>query len=422
MRRNALPGFHYDAKRKRAVFDGYVAGTKGKVRRQRTLENVTRNQALVAWKAFRDDLASGRAIEGPLTLREFVQRYYPLISASHALGTRKSQGLIIKNHLLRYFGDTELTAITTVRVNDFKADMRNRECSPSYINDSVAILKMLLRQAVERDVIADYPIRKRVQKEKEVPLRLELKPEERLRFYAAFDDEPAFRSYLDAKRQLGPVQSSQHFGNARRFGGGMRGDSAAAGNYFARFQELSDFFIVAVETGLRAWTDLHGLTWSSVDFTGGFIRVVMQKTQHEAEVPMSSACRAALLRCQAKVSGNSYVFVDEKGRRYSPTRIRRAFLLAKELAGITRRFRPHDLRHTFGCRLADRNISLQKIAKALGHTTTRMAERYARPSEESMREITRALDSDPILPVVSTGSVVTLLPPATMPPSLAERA
>jgi integrase len=90
--------------------------------------------------------------------------------------------------------------------------------------------------------------------------------------------------------------------------------------------------------------------------------------------------------------------VDENGRRFSPTRIRRAFLLAKELAAITRRFRPHDLRHTFGCRLADRNVSLQKIAKALGHTTTRMAERYARPSEESMHDITRALDADPLLP------------------------
>jgi len=404
MKRKELPGFHYDAKRKRVVLDGFVPGTQCKVRRQRTIENVTRAEALAAWKTFREDLASGRAIDGPMALRAFVARYYPLISASHAEGTRKTQGKIIKNHLLRYFGDDELTAITTVRVNDFKADMRGRSCSPSYINDAVAVLKMLLRQAVERDVIADYPIKKRVQKEKEVPLRLELKPEERARFYATFDDEAAFRRHLDGKRQLGPVKSSKHFGTSRRFGGGMRGDSAAARRYFERFTELRDFFIVAVETGLRAWTDLHGLKWPSVDFAAGFIRVVMQKTQHEAEIPMSAACREALRRCQTKAIGSIYVFVDDKGQRYSPTRIRRAFLLAKELAGITRRFRPHDLRHTFGCRLADRNISLQKIAKALGHTTTRMAERYARPSEESMREITRALDADPVLPAISTAS------------------
>jgi integrase len=422
MKRKQLPGFTYDAKTRCAVLDGYVAGTHGKVRRQRTIENVTRDQGLAAWKVFRDDLASGRAIEGPLTLRQFVDRYYNLIAASHTPGTRKTQRMIIKNHLLRYFGDSELATITTIRVIDFMADMRSRKCSPSYINDAVRVLKMLLRQAVERDVIADYPIKKRVPKEKEVPLRLELKPDERARFYSTFDDEAAFRRYLDEKRQLGPVQSSQHFGNARRFGGGMRGDSVAAGIYFARFRELRDFFIVAVETGLRAWTDLHGLKWSSVDFAAGFIRVVMQKTHHEAEIPMSAACREALRRCQTKVVGSVYVFVDDKGRRYSPSRIRRAFLVAKELAGITRRFRPHDLRHTFGCRLADRNISLQKIAKALGHTTTRMAERYARPSEESMREIIRALDSDPILPLVWTASAPIVLPSPTMPPPLAERA
>lgn len=398
-----LPGFHYDRKRKRAILDGYVAGTRGKVRRQRTIENVTRDQALSAWKVFRDDLASGRAIEGPLTLDQFVERYYDLIAASHTPGTRKTQGLIIRNHLLRYFGDADLSAITTIRVIDFKADMRSRSCSPSYINDAVRVLKMLLRQAVERDVIADYPIKKKVPREKETPLRLELKIEERTRFYSAFDDEDAFRRHLDAGRQFGPVRPSEHFGTERRFGGGMRGDGKAAGEYFGRFRELRPFFIVAVETGLRAWSDLRDLKWSSID-AGGFIRVLMQKTQREAEIPISAACREALRSCRANGVASVYVFVDVRGRRFSPSRIRRAFLLAKELAGITRRFRPHDLRHTFGCRLADRNISLQKIAKALGHTTTRMAERYARPSEEAMREITRALDSDPLLPNIATAS------------------
>jgi len=393
------------------------------VRRQLTIENVTRDQALTHWRAFRDDLESGRAIEGPLTLRQFVDRYYQLISASHQESTRKAQRTIINNHLLRYFGDTYLASITTIRVMDFMADLRGRKCSPSYINDAVRVLKMLLRQAVERDVIADYPIKKKLPKEKEVPLRLEMKPHERLRFYATFDDEAGFRQYLDARRKLGPVRDSAHFGAERRFGAGMRGDGKAAGAYFARFAELRDFFIVAVETGLRNRSDLRDLRWSAIDFGRGFIRVLMQKTQLEAEIPLSSACREALMRCRAKVTANIYVFTDAAGHRYSPTRIRRTFLLAKALAGITRRLRPHDLRHTFGCRLADRNISLQKIAKALGHTTTRMAERYASPSEDAMREITRALDADPLFPqAISIGSDGSVEGDFRMPPPLVSRA
>lgn len=396
-RESELPGFKYDGKKKRAVLDGYVAGTKGKVRRQRTIENVTRAQALVAYTAFRDDLESGRAAEGPLTLKEFVTRYYALISASHAEGTRKTQQVLIKSHLLRYFGDHELSTISTIRVGDFMADMRSRGCSASYINDAVRVLKMLLRQAVERDVIAVYPIRKRVPKEREVPLRLELKRDERARFFAAFDDEAGFRAQLDAKRKLGPAKKSAHFPETRRFGGGMRGDSEAAHMYFERFRELRDYFIVSVETGLRVYSDLRNLQWSSINFAEGFIRVVMQKTHQEAEIPISRACAEALRRRRARSVASAYVFVDDRGVQYSPTRIRRTFVLAKELARITRRFRLHDLRHTLGCRLADGNVSLQKIAKVLGHTSTRMAERYARPGKDAMREIARALDDDALL-------------------------
>jgi integrase len=394
-----LPGFSYDARKKRAVFDGYVPGTHGRVRRQRTVENVTRDKALTEWRTFRADLQSGRAVEGPLTLRDFVARYYDVIAARHEESTRVTQRSIIKNHLLRYFGDTYLDAITTIRVTDLMADMRNRNCSAAYVNDTVRLLKMLLRQAVERDVIADYPIRKRVPKEKEAPLRLELRADERARFFATFDDEAAFRRHVDSRRQLGPTKESSHFGTARRFGGGLRGESKATGRYFERFRELREFFVIAVETGLRNQSDLRNLRWEQVDLEAGFIRVLMQKTQLEAEIPISSACRQALLACRARRRDETaYVFVDASGKRYSTTRIRRTFRLAKALASITRRLRPHDLRHTFGCRLASKSVSLQIIAKALGHTTTRMAERYARPSQAAMRAVINALDGDPLLP------------------------
>lgn len=387
-----LPGFKYDGRKKRATFDGYVRGSSGRVRRQRTIDNVTRDQALALWREFRADLDSGRAAEGPVTLRQFLQRFYDRISASQQASTRATQQTIIRNHLLRYFGDWNLDDITSVAVIDFIADMRQQKLSAAYINNAVRVLKTLLRHAVERDVIADYPLKKKVPKEKEQPLRLELSRDERERFFATFDDEAAFRRHIDAKRNLGPVTRSSAFEQPRRFGGGMRGDSEAAGACFKRYQELRELFVVAVESGLRK-NDLRNLRWAQVHLDAGFIRVLMEKTRLEAEVPISRACRDALLAAASRSSGE-YVFVDECGRRYSPTRIRRAFVLAKTLANISRRCRPHDLRHTFGCRLASKSVGLQIIAKALGHTTTRMAERYARPSEESMRFVVAALDSD----------------------------
>jgi integrase len=390
-----LQGLHYDADRKRAVLDGFVPGTGGTVRRQRTIENVTKAQAFAEWKKFRADLESGRAVDGPMTMQQFIDLFFDDIGENHQESTRSTQRTLLDCQILPYFGKTKLEEISSIRVAKFIAHMKKSGRSPSYTNNAVRLIKMLLRQAVERDVIADYPLKKKVPKEKEKPLRLELTREERERFFAVFDDEAAFRRYLDDKRKLGPVAQSESFKKPRRFGGGLRGDSKAAGVAFARFQELRELFVVAVETGLRK-SDLRNLRRNQLDFAEGFIRVLMQKTSLEAEIPISAACRNALLAVEARCGRGEHVFRDATGKRYSHTRIRRTFVLAKKLAGITRRFRPHDLRHTFGCRLASSSVGLQIIAKALGHTTTRMAERYARPSEEAMRIVVKALDADPL--------------------------
>jgi integrase len=389
-----LPGFHYDAKRKRATFDGFVRGTGGEVRRRRTIRNVTRDQALVHWKAFRTELEKGLAPNGPLTFAAFVTGHLPKIAKKQQESTRKTQWNLIKNLLLPHFGTMHLAKITSVAVDDFMAEEKERGRSPVYINNAVRVLKMLLRQAVERDVLDDYPLKKKVGRLPEDELKQELTTEERARFVAVFDDEEAFRGHLAARQKCGVVRESDGFSAPRRFGGGLRGDSAAAGAYFQRFRELREFFIVAVETGLRK-ADLRDLSWRQIDLHAGFIRVVMQKTRFKAEIPISRACRDALLTAAQRSGGHSgYVFLDHRRERYPLTRIRRTFVLAIDLAKIEHRVRIHDLRHTFASRLASKSVGLQIIATALGHKSTRMSERYARPSQEAMRAIASALDSD----------------------------
>jgi len=399
-----IPGFSYDAKRRRARFDVYAPGSKGRKRCRRTVENVTRDAALAAWREFRTETAQPQRA-APHTLRSFVEAFYPTISAGLRAGTVETQRRIIKNHLLRFFGDTLLADITTIRVLDLKTDMRQRRLSAAYINDAVRLLKTLLHQAVERDVIDDYPVKKRVPREVENLPKLELETAERAAFLAAFEDERRFRDFIAAERRVGPLKIGAGCSSPRRFGGGLRPESAATTAYFGRFRELRNFFMVALETGLRIWSDLRNLRWRDVDLRDGLIRVKTRKTGHEAVIAISAECRATLLRCADRPPDCEWVFHDEKGERLSESRIRRAFLLAKRLAGITRRFRPHDIRHTFGCRLASRGVSLQLIAKSLGHTTTHMAERYARPSKEAMRVIADALDADQLPRALNAGFI-----------------
>src|SRR5689334_5412895 len=120
-----LPGFSYDPKRRRARLDIYVSGEKGRVRRRRTLDNVTRDAALAELLRFRDACAAPQPA-GPVTLKQFTDHYYPLIAAGLAPSTTLTQRAIIRNHLVRYFGETELTSITSIRILDFKTDLRNR--------------------------------------------------------------------------------------------------------------------------------------------------------------------------------------------------------------------------------------------------------------------------------------------------------
>ena len=90
---------------------------------------------------------------------------------------------------------------------------------------------------------------------------------------------------------------------------------------------------------------------------------------------------------------SAYIFTTIAGKPYSIAKINRSFSRAKVLVGIERRCRFKDLRHPFGSNLASRGVSLQKIAKAMGQASARTMERYAKVSEESMREIASALAS-----------------------------
>jgi len=86
------------------------------------------------------------------------------------------------------------------------------------------------------------------------------------------------------------------------------------------------------------------------------------------------------------------MFVDEAGVPLSVTRIRRTFALAKKLAGITRRVRFHDLRHTYGSSLASDGLSLAIIGKVMGHMDESTTARYARPDNRVLEAVRQSLN------------------------------
>lgn len=266
-----------------------------------------------------------------------------------------------------------------------------RRVQPAYVNNCARTMKALMNHAVKRQFIPASPLTEKIRFE-DVPLPEQLNDDERLAFLGAFDDARGFKEDVASRRRDAHVVTSEHFKAPRRFGFGPSPDSESTMKCFERFRSLKPIFVVALETGLRKM-DLLNLEWTQVDLAGGFIRLLMKKTKKWAVVPISALCRSALEACCTRHVVNRHVFVNDDGTRVADITLRRAFLRAKRIAGITRRFRFHDLRHTAACTLASAGVSLQVIQKILGHTSTKMTERYARVNDAADAEARRALDT-----------------------------
>jgi integrase len=392
--RRRIVGLTYDPDTQIAHLSVYVPGSGGRERKRETVTAATYDDAVRKWTEFRDRIAKShvRPAEAP-RFRDYIDAYFDDIAAQVSPVTARDYRYVIDNHFLPQLGNFRLNEITTAVVKSFETKLKRRGYALATVNGYLNVLIMLLHRAVDDfDLIDEFPLKKRLKRKRPDMLALELTDDERAAFLNSFDDEAGFRKDLSDRRVVREVTASERYPFARRFGGSTRPDGEAARAAFLRFQFLKPLFVVAIETGLRKG-DLLRLMWRSVDFENRWIHIVMHKTRLPVTIPMSSACFDALELCLARARGRDNVFVDEGGRRIGEMRVRRTFERAKRLAGITRRFRFHDLRHTFGSRLASKNVTVQVISKVMGHTSINMTMRYARPSAEALRDVQRALDT-----------------------------
>ena len=91
----------------------------------------------------------------------------------------------------------------------------------------------------------------------------------------------------------------------------------------------------------------------------------------------------ALLDLREQAGDVEFVFTNpDTGTRY--TDIRKSFSAACREAGITN-FTFHDLRHTFGTRLADAGVDVVKIKELMGHASIVTTMRYIHATDQGKR-------------------------------------
>ena len=394
--RATTPGFRYDGKARKAYLDLRVPGTGGRKRVRSVVEDVTRDEALSEWKRLRDEAKEGRVRDAEMTLRAYFEANWKTMRLSLSPKGAASVEQAMRARILPHVGDLPMRRVNLAVVRDWTGTLRSEGYAPASINGALSTLRKFLRDAVARDVLAAYPIKGRLPRQKEEILRLDLNDEEEARFLAAFEDEAGFRAFVEEEYRRDEVTWLEAM---RKRQPGRKGkpplDPEAVALWYQRFRALRPLFVVALETGLRRG-DLLALRWSSVDLKAGRIRVTMQKTHVEAVVPLSPACREALKERKARAPFAERVFLTDDGTPVNVQTLARAFDVAKGVSGIKRRCRFHDLRHSFASKLASRGVSIQVISKALGHTTVAMSQRYAKPSDEAMNAIVAALSQRPM--------------------------
>jgi integrase len=242
-----------------------------------------------------------------------------------------------------HFGNKSLSEIDHQMIEEFKIKRMQsitrygRTRKPASVNRELAILSGIFRMAVDYDEIPQNPCRK-----------VQLLPENNQRTrHLSFEEEHRLFAEMTGEREY-----------------------------------LRTLVTVAIYAGPRRG-ELLKLRWANVDFDLNTIIFKETKTNKDRSVPMEPIVRAVLLELLERAGDAEYVFVNpDTGTRY--TDVKKSFSAACRKAGITD-FRFHDLRHTFGTRLADAGVDVVKIKELMGHASIVTTMRYIHATDRGKR-------------------------------------
>jgi integrase len=157
--------------------------------------------------------------------------------------------------------------------------------------------------------------------------------------------------------------------------------------FTGRRAHLRPIVVLAIHTGMRQG-ELLSRQWSHVDFNLGVIRVTDTKNGIDRAIPMNHIVREELTIQFEKTGGVGPVFPSTKTTS-ALVEIKKGWAAARKDAGLED-VHFHDLRHTFGTRLAELGNGAFDIAELMGHSDLRMTKRYTHATSQSLR---RAVDS-----------------------------
>ncbi len=147
---------------------------------------------------------------------------------------------------------------------------------------------------------------------------------------------------------------------------------------------------IALHTGMRKG-EILGLKWDQV--RDGFIYLKETKSGKSRQIPLDGRAVQVLKELQIRNKWKSpFVFVGPDGERLQD--VKKGFAGACRRAGVED-FRFHDLRHTFASHLVMKGANLKAVQRLLGHSDSKMTDRYSHLSPDHLKESVNLLGNLP---------------------------
>lgn len=291
-----------------------------------------------------DLVQNGYRQENKKTVKEYMEEWLRKYKQDHRASTYDVTEGLVRNHIVKAFGDTPLASLTPVQVNNLIVDMLHSGLSSRTARYVHWILKRALREAVDMDLV------RRNVAEKVKPPR-------------------------DLTKETQPLTEEQ------------------VGAFFreAKSSRLCAAFVVLLCTGLRRG-ELLALTWEDIDFdrmvlyvrralvkAKGKTVITEGKTENSKRViPLSPTVMEVLrrhklrqaeerLRAGHRWQERGFVFTNKWGGPIYPdnftSRYLKPVLKRAGLEGI----HPHRFRHTFATWCVANGVDIKQVCEWMGH-------------------------------------------------------
>lgn len=304
------------------------------------------------WKGLLDHGIDPRAQLGNkklagITFDDFVRQYY----LPYAMANKRS----VKNdvsklnrHMRPAFGPRALDSISTGDVDLYLSQLKNkkntkgesgRPLSRASRNRHLALLSSIFKKAIDHIMATRNPCD-----------RLKQVPENNMRteFLNEAELEAFVRECLNEENRV-----------------------------------MGQYLLFQLLTGARRQEGLNAV-WDDINFATKNWTIPHTKSGKSREVPLNDMA-LQLLQGLEQVEGNAHLFPGRKKGKPVNNPMK-AFHRILARAGIKKKLRIHDLRHTFASVLAMGGESLYVIQKLLGHASPQTSIRYAHFSNEALRK------------------------------------